>query len=83
LETDYNAGKKPRDKIGHHTIATALGVMEEPEDPSLHMRKLHRTITTSLVTMVEPGDPDLHMTKNYHGANSPRHDGGGQRSRSP
>jgi hypothetical protein len=51
LEIDYNAGKKPRDKIDHHSVATALVVMEEPKDPGPHMRKPHHAIAIALSKM--------------------------------
>jgi hypothetical protein len=66
LETDYSAGKKPRDKKDHRVIAIALGVKEEPKDLGLHIRKDHRAVTTALGVMGEPKDPDLHIRKDLH-----------------
>jgi hypothetical protein len=66
----YNTGKKPRDKTGHHAIAIALSVMEEPEDLGPHTRKLHRAAAIALGTIVALEDPDLHMTTNHRGAPS-------------
>jgi hypothetical protein len=48
LAIDYSTGKKHHDKIDHHAVATALGVIEQPEDPDLHVRKDHRAIAAAL-----------------------------------
>jgi hypothetical protein len=44
LEIDYNIGNKPRVQTDHRTVATALGMMVEPEDLGLHMRRPHRAV---------------------------------------
>jgi hypothetical protein len=56
LETDYSGGKKPHDKTDHPAITTALGMMEEPKDPGLHIRKHHHTIVAILRSMEEIDD---------------------------
>jgi hypothetical protein len=68
LETGYNAGKKHRDRIGHRAVTIALGVIKEPEDLGLHMRKHHRAIAIALGTMVALEGPDLRMMMNHRSA---------------
>jgi hypothetical protein len=43
-------------------------VIEEPEDPGLHIRRHHRAIAIALGTMVALKDPDLRMTTNHRSA---------------
>jgi hypothetical protein len=70
LETDFSIGKKHRDKIGYHAVAIGLGVIEEPEDPGLHIRRHHRAVTIALGTMVALKDLDLRMTTNHRSADT-------------
>jgi hypothetical protein len=48
LEQDYSTGKKPIKPTDHHAIAGALSVMEELDDPGLHIRMDHHAVVVAL-----------------------------------